>query len=148
MNKVNACTMVVVHACSWVIVLFCHTRIVMFCSVYSSSFFANKLNVVGIYMPALMTKKEGEKSEKAEASAVAKPKGGKTHDVSVDERDDQPSDELPEWADSKHEAGTKDESAQSSGSSDYESSSDDGKEEERDRQLEKEGEISRSKTRS
>ena len=67
------------------------------------------------WMPALMTKKKGEKSEKAEASAVAKPKGGKTHDVSVDERDDQPSDELPEWADSKHEAGTKDESAQSSG---------------------------------
>ena len=85
-----------------------------------------------------MTKKQGEKSEKNKGSAVAKPKGGKTHDVSVDERDDQPSDEVPDWADSKHEAGTKDESAQSSGSYSYESASDDGKEEERDRQLEKE----------
>ena len=81
----------------------------------------------------LMTKKQGEKSEKNKASAVAKPKGGKTHDVSVDERDDQPSDDIPDWADSKHEAGTKDESAQSSGSSEYESSSsDDDKEEERE----------------
>ena len=111
----------------------------MFCSVYSSSFFANKLNVVGIYMPALMTKKKGEKSEKAEASAVAKPKGGKTHDVSVDERDDQPSDDIPDWADTKHEAGTKDESAQSSGSSEYESSSDDGKEEEEEEERERWG---------
>ena len=85
-----------------------------------------------------------KKSEKPEASAVAKPTDDGVSKVSVEEKDDQPSDDAVDWADQKHEAGdqkheagTKDESAQYTDGSEYEPSVDDN-EGQRERQRKKE----------
>ena len=80
----------------------------------------------------IMAKK---KQTKSEASAVAKPKRGATHEVSVEEREDQPSDEQPDWAEDGPEADTKKE--ESYYESEYETSEEDA-EEEKDYQRKKE----------
>ena len=68
-----------------------------------------------------------EKSYNKEASAVAKPQKGGTHPVSGEARDDEATvlDDDVGSAESRHEAGTKDESAHSSDKSEYEPSDDD-----------------------
>ena len=86
-------------------------------------------------------KRNARKKRKAEkkASAVAKPGKGGTHPVSVEEKDDQPSDGDVDRAERKHVAGTKDESAQYSDASEYEPSDDDDDEDaQREQQRSKE----------
>ena len=70
---------------------------------------------------------------------MAKPGKGGTHPVSLEEKDDQPSDGDVDRAERKHVAGTKDESAQYSDASEYEPSDDDDDEDaQREQQRSKE----------
>ena len=70
------------------------------------------------------------KGGKAEASAVAKPRKGGGIPVSIDARDDEPSEERVGRAAKHRRAGTKDEAAESSDKSEYEPTDDDDDDEE------------------
>ena len=72
-------------------------------------------------------KEKKEKRCKKEASAVAEPREGGTHQASVEARDDEATvlEDDVESAESRHAAGTKDEPAHASDKSEYEPSDDD-----------------------
>ena len=78
------------------------------------------------------------KGGKAEASAVAKPRKGGTIPVSLDAKDDEPSEEHVGRAAKHRRAGTKDEAAESSDKSDYEPTDDDDEETEEEKEAQRE----------